>query len=233
MTRRLGLVIFDCDGVLSDSEPLCDRVVAAHLTELGWAVTPAECHREFIGMSFYDMQPIVEARLGRSLGPGWVDGVIDRLIAVLAAEVEPVPGAHEALRAVSELGLPWRIASDSSHTEMAAKFARAGLAEQVAGRVQSAVDVIANGGRGKPAPDVFLAAALAEGVAPADCVVIENSVPGVRGAVAAGMTCLGFAPHGSDTALRDAGAELFHPLFELPGLLRARLRYGPAGASMA
>jgi HAD superfamily hydrolase (TIGR01509 family) len=233
MTSNLCLVIFDCDGVLIDSEPLCDRVVAAHLTGLGWAMTPAECHHNFFGMSFYDMQPMIEANLGRSLGDAWVDELVIRLTAVLAAEVEPVPGAHEALRAVSGLGLPWRIASNSSHTEMAAKFGRAGLAELVAGRVHSAVDVIAAGGRGKPAPDVFLAAAAAEGVPPAHCVVIEDSVHGVRGAVAAGMACLGFAPDGPDDALSAAGATLFHSLFDLPALLRARLSYGRAGAGMA
>lgn len=222
----LRLVIFDCDGVLIDSEPLCDRVVAAELTGLGWPMTAAECHARFIGMSFYDMQPIVEAALGRALDATWVDGLVTRLIAVLTNEVELVPGAREALYAVTELGLPWRIASNSSHSEMAAKFARTGLMDLVAGRLHSAMDVIAIGGRGKPAPDLFLAAAAAQGVDPAHCMVIEDSLPGVRGAIAAGMECLGFSPSGDGAALVAAGATLFHRMPDLGLLLRARLDYG-------
>lgn len=229
----LSLVIFDCDGVLIDSEPLCDRVVAAELTELGWPITPDECHRRFLGMSFYDMQPLIEAKLERLLGPAWVDDLVTRLTAVLRAEAKPVPGAAEALAAVAALDLPYRIASNSSHTEMDAKFACAGLTDLVAGRLHSAVDVIAAGGRGKPAPDIFLAAAAAEGVPSERCLVIEDSLPGVRGAIAAGMECLGFSPSGYNAALKSVGAALFHSMFDLPALLRARLRHGSDRAGMA
>lgn len=221
------LVIFDCDGVLIDSEPICDRVVAAVLTETGWPIMPDECHRLFIGMSFYDMQPLVEAKLGRRLGPTWVDDLVTRLTAVLWTGSTAFPGAAEALAAVTAMSLPYRIASNSSHTEMNAKFGCAGLTALVSGRLHSADDVIAAGGRGKPAPDIFLAAAAAEGVAPQHCVVIEDSLPGVRGAVAAGMACLGFSPSGDNAALRSAGAVLFHSMFDLPALLRARLEHGP------
>jgi len=186
-------------------------------------MTAAECHRNFIGMSFYDMQPMVETTLGRSLGATWVDDLVARLTAVLAVEVELVPGARDALHAVTDLGLPWRVASNSSHAEMAAKFGRTGLADLVAGRLHSAVDVIAAGGRGKPAPDVFLAAAAAQGVQPAECLVIEDSVLGVRGAVAAGMHCLGFSPSGHNPELQAAGATLFRAMHDLASLLRARL----------
>ncbi len=237
MTARpaasLQLVIFDCDGVLIDSEPLCDRVVAAELAEFGWSITPAECHSQFVGMSFYDMQPVIEAKLDRSLGTTWVDDLVARLTAVLRAEANPVPGAPEALAAVAALDLPYRVASNSSHTEMNAKFARAGLTGLVAGRVHSAVDIIAAGGRGKPAPDVFLAAAMAQGVASEHCLVIEDSILGVRGAIAAGMECLGFSPSGDNAALRSIGATLFHSMFDLPALLRARLRYGSGSTGVA
>jgi beta-phosphoglucomutase-like phosphatase (HAD superfamily) len=104
---------------------------------------------------------------------------------------------------------------------MGAKFARAGFAELVAGRVHSAFDVIAAGGRGKPAPDLFQAAAAAAGVAPSGCLVVEDSVPGARAARAAGMTCLGFSPGGDGAALAAEGALLFRHLDELPRLLRA------------
>ncbi len=229
----LRLVIFDCDGVLIDSEPLCDRVVATELTELGWPMTPSECHHRFVGMSFYDMQPLIEAQLDRSLSATWVDNLVARLTAVLRTESRPVPGAAEALAAVAALHLPYRIASNSSHTEMDAKFACAGLAELVAGRLHSAVDIIAGGGRGKPAPDIFLAAAAAEGVASEQCLVIEDSLLGVRGAIAAGMECLGFSPSGDNPALRTSGAALFHSMFDLPALLSARLRYGRSSTGVA
>ena len=103
--RPLELVIFDCDGVLIDSEALCNRIVAEILTADGWAMTAEECEHRFIGMSFYAMQPEIEARLGRSLGDDWVDRVVDEVTEAMAHEVEPVPGARDALEATSALGL--------------------------------------------------------------------------------------------------------------------------------
>src|SRR5580658_1263108 len=153
--RPLKLVIFDCDGVLIDSEALCDRVVAEILTEDGWEITVEECARRFLGMSFYAMRPEIEARLGRSLGDDWVDRVVIAVAEAMAREVEPVPGGREALEATTSLGLKWRIASNSSHLEMDAKFGRNGWRDLVAGRVHSSVDVIDIGGAGKPAPDVY------------------------------------------------------------------------------
>jgi beta-phosphoglucomutase-like phosphatase (HAD superfamily) len=219
--RPLELIIFDCDGVLIDSEPLCNRIVAEILTQDGWPMTAAECEERFIGLSFHAMQPEIELRLGRSLGDDWVDRVVAVVSEAMAREVEPVAGARKALDAVTAMGLKWRIASNSSHTEMAAKFGRAGWLELVSGRVHSSVDVIALGGAGKPAPDLFLATAAAEGVAPAHCLVIEDSVSGATAARAAGMDCLGFAAHGDGAALRLAGAVPFHSMHDLPALLRA------------
>ena len=129
------------------------------------------------------------------------------------------------LRATAALGVPYRVASNSSRAEMAAKFAATGLAPLVAGRLHSFEDVLAAGGRGKPAPDLYLAAAAAEAVPPAACLVIEDSVPGVQAAVAAGMICLGFAPHGDAAPLRAAGvAGVLRSLAELPPILREMLR---------
>ena len=110
------------------------------------------------------MQPEIETKLGRSLGDDWVDRVVEVVTAAMEREVEPVAGAREALDAVLAMGLNWRIASNSSHQEMAAKFGRAGWSELVNGRVHSSVDVIALGGAGKPAPDLFLATAAAAAV---------------------------------------------------------------------
>ncbi len=223
MARRraeLRLVIFDCDGVLVDSEPVSNRVVAAELTALGWPMAPEEADRQFLGMTLTDMVPVIEHRLGRTVPPGWKQALMQRLVDALEREAEPVAGALDALAGVSALGLPWRVASNSSHEEMHAKFARVGILSIVSGRLHSHRDV----GRGKPAPDLFLAAAAAEGVAPDACVVIEDSQVGVRAASAAGMDCLGYAPHSDGAALRALGAVPFHSMFDVPGLVAAALQ---------
>ena len=217
--QPLSLVIFDCDGVLVDSEGPSNRVVAQEITALGWAMTAAESYGLFVGRRLSDIPAVIEAKVGRPVPPGWVDHLRDRMIAVLASEVEAMPGAHDALRATTALGLPYRIASNSSHEEMAVKFERVAMADLVAGRMHSARDVA----RGKPAPDVFLHAAAAAGVSPAACIVVEDSVPGALAARAAGMACIGLAPHGDDPALREAGAVLIHSFTELPALLRGAM----------
>ena len=127
------------------------------------------------------------------------------------------------MRATTALGLDWRIASNSGPDELVAKFARCGLTGLVAGRVHSANEVIAQGGRGKPAPDLFLTAAAASGVDPACCVVIEDSATGVAGALAAGMTCLAYSPNGANEALMALGATPFGSLHQLPQLFGAAL----------
>ena len=169
------------------------------------------------------MRPVIETQLARSLGEDWVERVVKVVTAAMAREVEPVAGARDALDAVIAMGLKWRIASNSTHTEMAAKFGRAGWLDLVDGRLHSSADVIARGGAGKPAPDVYLDAAAAEAVAPAHCLVIEDSVHGVTAARSAGMDCLGFVPHGDGAALRAAGAVPFHSMHDLPALLRSAL----------
>ena len=212
----LRLVIFDCDGVLVDSEGPSSRIVAQEITRLGWAVTAQQCMALFVGHRLSDIPPVIEANLGRPVPPGWVDQLRERLIAALSAEVAAMPGAHAALIATDALGLPYRIASNSSHEEMAVKFSRVGMTDLVKGRLHSARDVA----RGKPAPDVFLHAAAAAGVPPPACLVIEDSVPGAMAARAAGMACVGLAPYGDNPALRAAGAVLIHSLDELPAIIR-------------
>jgi len=189
-----------------DSEGVASRVVAADLTALGWAMTTDQAMHLFMGMNIGDMQPVIEARLGRALPAGWREALAAKLVAALAQEVAPMKGAREVLLGVTALGLPWRVASNSSDEEMRVKFLRCGLDDLVAGRCHSAASVIASGGKAKPAPDVYLAAAVAEGVDSARCVVLEDSALGVTGAVAAGMVCYGFSPHGDGAHLLAAGA---------------------------
>jgi HAD superfamily hydrolase (TIGR01509 family) len=217
------LVIFDCDGVLIDSEALGNRVVSQVLSADGWAISARECQRRFLGLTYADTQAMAEARLGRSLGPGWVDHLVARVTRVMAAAADPIPGAREALEATTELGLPWRIASNSSRSEMTAKFARAGFSRLVEGRIHSAHDLIAEGLPGKPAPHLFLRVAAAEGETPEACLVIEDSLAGVRAAIAAGMVCLGLSADGEGAHLRQAGASLLPSMFALPGVLRRLL----------
>lgn len=223
MTLPPTLIIFDCDGVLIDSEALCDRVVAAALADRGWDLLPADCHRLFLGLTFPDIQIAAEAHLGCRLGPDWVPSLVSRVTETMAQEVDPIQGAREALLGVTALGLPYRIASNSSHAEMAAKFARTGLTPLVEGRTHSAYDLIARGKRGKPAPDLFLEAAAAGGVDPAACLVIEDSLAGVTAAVAAGMTCWAYSPAGDGAQLRAAGGLPFASMFALPDLIRSWL----------
>jgi len=217
-----GLIIFDCDGVLVDSEHIAGRLLAEDISALGWVITPEECHRLFLGCSLTDMLPMIAARV--AIPPGWTLRVAERMVRALAEEAEAMPGAEAALRAVSALGLPWRVASNSSHKEMAVKFARTGLADLVAGRLHSAADVVRKGGRGKPAPDLFLATAAAASVPPSACVVVEDSLPGARAARAAGMSCLALVPHGEGQALQAEGAGIFRALAELPAMLAGALR---------
>jgi HAD superfamily hydrolase (TIGR01509 family) len=216
-TAPLRLVIFDCDGVLVDSEPATNRVIARDLSALGWPMTPDDAERIFLGMTSEAMIPVVEQRLGIILPHDWRAGFIQRLITVFANEVEPIPGAVESLGALNEMGLPWRVASNSSHAEMDAKFRKIGISHLVTGRVHSHHDVP----HGKPAPDLYLAAAAAEGVAPTECLVVEDSARGVTAAVSAGMQCLGLALHSDGAALRAAGAAAFHSMSELPALIEA------------
>lgn len=211
----LRLVIFDCDGVIADSEGIANRIMARVVTELGWPIAPGDADRLFLGMTLAAVTPIVEAKIGRKLAPGWADHVRDEFITALGRELEPIPGALAALDGVDALGLPWRIASNSTHEEMRVKFARIGILDRVRGRMHSHRDVAA----GKPAPDLFLATAAAQGVSPGECVVIEDSTTGARAAAAAGMDCLGYAPHGSAAALRAVGAVTFQSMFDLAHLI--------------
>jgi HAD superfamily hydrolase (TIGR01509 family) len=211
----LRLVIFDCDGVLVDSEGPSNRAVAEEVTKLGWPMDEAESTRRFVGFQLEQIAPVVEAHTGRPVPDGWVELVRRRLVDVLADELELVSGVREVLQAVDAMGLPCRVASNSSQLEMRVKFARTGLLSLLA-RSHSAYEVA----RGKPAPDVFLAAAAAEGVPAGACVVVEDSVTGANAAAAAGMACVGLDPHGDGLELRAAGATVIRSLLELPPMLR-------------
>lgn len=214
MPSRPAAVLFDCDGVLADSEMLGARHVAAELTARGWAMTAEEARETFLGLTIPGMRPVIERRVG-PLPPDWVRDTTLRLTRVMEEEVEPVPGALEALRTCLAAGLPVAVASNSSRAGLAAKLRRLGVLELLPGRVFSFEDVA----RPKPAGDLYRAAAAACGVPPAQAVVVEDSILGVRAGLDAGCRVLGFARETPAAELAALGAEPFADMAELPGLL--------------
>ena len=208
-------MIWDCDGVLVDSERLVTRLEAQWITALGWPLTQAEVVARFVGRSEEHMAAEIERHVGR-VPPGWFDGLRAASHELLRTELTPVDGVIAAMDALDAAGVPMCVASSSDHDRLRLVLGQTGLLARFGDRIHSATDV----GAGKPAPDLFLHAAVAHGVAPPECVVIEDSVPGVIAGVAAGIRTLGFTG-GLTPAdrLRDAGAEAFDQMAELPALL--------------
>jgi HAD superfamily hydrolase (TIGR01509 family) len=200
------LVIFDCDGVLVDSEPLACRIELETLAAIGHPIGPEEFRRRAVGRSRKDVNAMLEAHWARALPADYTDRIRAATFAAFGVELQPVPGIREVLaglgtqpRCVASSGYPTRIARALAVTELAGFFGD---------HVFSAVEV----SNGKPAPDLFLHAAARMNVAPGNCLVIEDSVPGIQAAKAAGMTAIGFTAGGHceaghDRTLEDAGAD--------------------------
>lgn len=182
-------VLFDCDGVLADSEGISSTIVAAEITALGWTLTPQQAEHEFLGLSLPDMLPRIAARVP-AVPPGWPQAVATRITAELARSVRPMPGAVEAVAALAARGVPLAVCSNSGRDELAMKMTVLGVAEFFAGRVFSFQDVA----RPKPAPDLYTVAAAACGVPPAECLVVEDSATGVAAGLAAGCQVVGLLP---------------------------------------
>ena len=210
----IGAVIFDCDGVLVDSEPLANRVIRDNLAARGLDWSVEDVMRRFVGGTIAGIAPVAEAH-GARLEKDWVPALYAEIFEVLAREVAPVPGAPGVLDALDAAGVPHAVGSNGPVRKMEITLGRCGMLDRLSGRILSAQEV----GRVKPAPDVYLAAARLLGVAPADAVVIEDSATGARAAAAAGMRCLGYAPDGDGAALRAEGAEIFRDMADLPGRL--------------
>jgi len=185
----LDLVIFDCDGVLVDSEPIGARIGATVLTSLGWDVSADQVMERFLGRSEEYFQAEVERELGRALPRGWDDELQHLYDAAYATELEPVEGIVTLLDELTERGINTCVGSNGSHDKMRRTLGVTGLHQRFAGRIFSAQDVR----RGKPSPDLYLHAAHTMGVEPSQCVVVEDSAPGVAAARAAAMRCIGYA----------------------------------------
>ncbi|MBL9011378.1 MAG: HAD-IA family hydrolase [Alphaproteobacteria bacterium] len=211
------LVIFDCDGVLVDSEAIANATLAAALSEWGLAITGAEARARWIGRSMKSVGIELRAELGDRLPDGWLEEVEARDFALFRERLEAVPHVRGAVEAVQAAGLATCVASSGSHAKMEVTLGVTGLRPLFEGRVFSAREVA----RGKPHPDLFLYAAARMGVPAERAVVIEDSPAGVAGAVAAGMRVLGYAGDAltEREALAAAGAVLFDDMREVPRLL--------------
>lgn len=211
----IELVIFDCDGVLVDSERLSVRVESQLLGELGWSISEHEVMERFVGRSDAHMLSVIEAQLGRAV-PEFMDEYRSRLYAAVDRELTTVPGVVEALDRIDAGGLATCVASSGTHEKIERTLGRTGLLDRFDGRIFSATEVE----RGKPAPDLFLFAAASMGVEPAACVVVEDSRYGVEAARAAGMRSVGFAGGLTPAAwLEGVGTVVIEDMAELPALL--------------
>ncbi|MFE6522103.1 HAD family hydrolase [Streptomyces sp. NPDC057794] len=212
---RYDLVIFDNDGVLVDSEPISNGLLAAYLTELGHPTTYEDSLRDYMGAAMHRVHDLVAERTGQRLPADFDDVFHARVFAAFEQELKPVPGVEEVLQKLVADSVPYCVASSGSHERIRVGHRTTGLDRWFdEGRIFSSQDV----GRGKPAPDLFLYAAERMGVAPERCAVVEDSPLGVQAAMAAGMDVYGFTAMTS--AERLAGAErLFSDMGELPDLL--------------
>jgi HAD superfamily hydrolase (TIGR01509 family) len=182
------VVIFDCDGVLVDSEPLACAVQAQQLARVGLAITGEEVALRYAGMSAADMRRAIERQLGRSLPEDHEAHSAEALKKVFQNELRPVKGMLELLQELDARGVVRGVASSSSPERIELALRLVGFWDFFAPHVFSSSMVA----RGKPAPDLFLFAARALSADPAACIVVEDSVPGIRAARAAGMTVVGF-----------------------------------------
>jgi HAD superfamily hydrolase (TIGR01509 family) len=210
---RFDLVIFDCDGVVVDSERIAHDVFGAFIRSLGARMTDAEMQHHFLGRRLAECVAIVEQVTGRPTPPGALDAYKKERDRVLREQVTPIPGVREVIEG---LRVPYCLASSGDFDKMRVTLGTTKLMPLFEGRIYSATQVP----QGKPAPDIFLFAAQQMGADPARSAVIEDSVNGVLAGVAAGMTTFGFAGLVPAARLTEAGAAAtFTHMRELPALL--------------
>ncbi|HWY89349.1 MAG TPA: HAD family hydrolase [Solirubrobacteraceae bacterium] len=210
------LVIFDCDGVLVDSEVISNEVLARMLTREGLRTTLHEARRDYQGLLLADIRGRAEVKLGRSLPSGWLAEYEHERAEAFRYGLEPVAGAAEAVRRIKAAGLKVCVASQGGLEKTRLSLALTGLDHLFPDHVRFSAYSVANG---KPAPDLFLHAAAMIGVEPAACAVVEDTSSGVQAAVAAGMLAIGYTADSDERALSQAGAEPLGSLGGLPPLL--------------
>jgi HAD superfamily hydrolase (TIGR01509 family) len=217
--RDLRLVIFDCDGVLVDSESISNDVLARLLTQEGLPTTLAEARRDYQGLLLTEVVRSAQVRLGRELPDDWLACYERERAEAFRRELRPVAGAAETVEELSAAGVGVCVASQG-------KLEKTGLSLELTGLRHLFADEALFSGetvpRGKPHPDLFLHAAATMGARPGGCVVVEDTPSGVTAAVSAGMRVFGYTPDSDLDALVCAGAEPLRALAELPGLLGLR-----------
>ena len=205
------LIIFDCDGVLVDSEIIASAVLAKHLTLAGHPHTSQECMARFTGLSLDSCRVLIEAESKNTLSEDFFLQVQRETFSRFSEDLQPVAGIIDVLDFVSEQQWSCCVASSGSHEKMALTLKKTGLQEYFSDRVFSAADVQ----YGKPAPDLFLYAAQSLGYLPEHCIVVEDSKPGVMAALAAGMQVCALG--GQHEASADT--QIFTRMAELPAIL--------------
>ncbi|GLY08651.1 MULTISPECIES: HAD family phosphatase [Actinoplanes] len=219
MVLPYAAVLFDCDGVLVDSERITNSVLRTMLHELGWFVSESDSLRLFVGRALRDETAVIFAHTGFEVTEEWLEEFRKRRNDALALDLLPIPGAVAAVR---EIDRSYRgmlaCASGADRHKVELQLTKVGLIDVFEGRIFSGMETP----RSKPAPDVYLAAAAALGVDPARCAVVEDTPTGVRAGVAAGATVFGYCPpdspsHNTPQVLLDAGAaHIFTTMDELP-----------------
>ncbi len=205
------LIIFDCDGVLVDSEAIASAVLAKHLTLAGYPHTPQECMARFTGLSLDSCRLLIEAEAKKKLSEDFFLQVQRETFSRFAEDLQPVAGIVDVLDFLREQQWACCVASSGSHEKMALTLKKTGLQEYFSDGIFSAGDVK----YGKPAPDLFLHAARSSGYLPDHCIVVEDSAPGVKAAIAAGMQVCAFG--GQHEASADT--QVFTDMAELPAIL--------------
>ena len=210
----LGGMIFDCDGVLVDSEVIAFDMLESDFSTYATDLTRAQMERQLLGLTLAGVAKKARA-LGANLPENWVEDFYDRLYARLEQGAPLVPGVLTVLDALDAANIPYAVGSNGSPRKMQITLGQHhGLIDRFQGRIFSGQDMP----HPKPFPDIFLHAAAAMNVAPANCIVVEDSPTGACAARAAGMRCMGYAPHGGH-ALAAEGAQLFTKMTDLPLLL--------------
>lgn len=214
--RDLQLAIFDCDGVLVDSEVISNEVLARALTAEGLPTTLTEARRDYQGLLLADIDVRAQAKLGRPLAKDWLQRYERDRAEAFHHELRPVPGAADAVKRIIAADVAVCVASQGELSKTRLSLGLTGLRDLFrADALFSAHSVP----RGKPYPDLFLHAAAAMETKPSRCAVVEDTASGVTAAVSAGMRALGYVADSDEAALRRAGAEVVRSLNELPLLL--------------
>jgi HAD superfamily hydrolase (TIGR01509 family) len=218
---KFDAILFDCDGVLVDSERITNGVLREMLGDMGWKMTEEECMKHFVGHLVQDQGELIAKHTGQQIDDAWIDGFRIRRNQALHESLVAIAHIDTALASIAQhYGTQIACASGADRAKVMLQLTKTGLLHFFEGRIFSGVEMP----KSKPAPDVYLAAAAALGVDPKRCAVIEDSTTGATAGVAAGCTVLAYCPdelgHSGAQAMRNVGAShVFASMKDLPALL--------------